>query len=585
MALQHPRFEDITRHLGRLHGTADLDIAPFRQAPLVLSRLNELKLALNLAPAGLALEFGVFKGTSLRHLAATFPDRRFTGFDSFEGLPEPWVRNDDSTYEAGHFAVEKLPLVPPNTELVKGFFDQTLPGWLARNDGPVGFVHIDCDLYGGAIFVLQSLTERLANGAVIVFDELSDWQDQGIYGRWREGEWRALGEWLAETGFVFRILSRDDRFCAAIQVWRRAEDAPEAECQVHDVLTALRHSGEKALARDIGWDSLGADAPELPLAIDALTWNLTKRPEQVVDRAQALRPRADRPQASALDEVTARALFRLGRTKEADLHARKAMAVRSGDPRVISLAASTARRLGQHDRARVLFHRAFELSRDPVYKTSSEDSARMASIRPEFAKMKFSGLLIQHLCDAHDFETVLDIGSGAGEQTEALRAQGKIVTELDYGESVYFRDRPDGAGQIIRGDFLVVDLPQSYDCIIASHVLEHQLNVQQFLRKVHAHLNEGGVLGLSVPPAKPEIVGGHVTLWNAGLLLYNLVLAGFDCREAWVRKYGYNISVAVKKRSITLPPLEYDNGDIDRISAFLPNGWGEGFNGDITILN
>lgn len=572
--------------LCEVHDKSSLDIEAFRSAPIVVPRLNELKLALNMAPAGLALEFGVFKGTSLRHLAASFPGRKFVGFDSFEGLPEPWVRSDDSTYEAGHFAVAQLPLVPPNTELVKGFFDQSLPGWLQDNPGPVGFVHIDCDLYGGAIYLLRTLTERLVNGAVIVFDELSDWQETGVYGRWREGEWRALGEWLEEFDFRFRILSRDDRFCAAIQVWRSAEDIPaDTDAHVRDIVKALRKSGERKLALEMAQTGLQAETPYLPLAIDALTWMHASSPDAVVRHAETLRSLADRHQTSALDEVAARALFRLGREEEADLCVRQAMSERGGDPRLVALAASVARRLRNYDRARALFRRAFDLSRNPDYLQHSEDCGRLAEIRPEFSAMKFSGLLIQHLCDTHTFETVLDIGSGAGEQTAALRAQGKIVTELDYGESVYFRDRTDGSGQIIRGDFLEVELSEQFDCVIASHVLEHQLNVQQFLRKVHLHLLEGGVLGISVPPAKKEIVGGHVTLWNAGLLLYNLVLAGFDCREAWVRKYGYNISVAVRKRSITLPPLEYDNGDIDRISQFLPNGWGEGFNGEITSLN
>ena len=49
--------------------------------------------------------------------------------------------------------------------------------------------------------------------------------------------------------------------------------------------------------------------------------------------------------------------------------------------------------------------------------------------------------------------------------------------------------------------------------------------VYLFLKKVHSLLNEGGYLAIIVPPRKPFIVGGHVTIWNAGLVLYNLILA------------------------------------------------------------
>ena len=49
---------------------ASIAIEPFQHFPLVIDRLAQLKSALDLSPPeGLALEFGVFKGVSLRALA------------------------------------------------------------------------------------------------------------------------------------------------------------------------------------------------------------------------------------------------------------------------------------------------------------------------------------------------------------------------------------------------------------------------------------------------------------------------------------------------------------------------------------
>ena len=93
------------------------------------------------------------------------------------------------------------------------------------------------------------------------------------------------------------------------------------------------------------------------------------------------------------------------------------------------------------------------------------------------------------------------------------------------------------------------------------------------------------MLAITVPPAMHQIVGGHLSVWNAGLLLYHLILAGFDCRNAHVCQYGYNISVILRKRLIELPALHYDSGDINRLAQFLPDGLSEGFNGDIRKLN
>ena len=39
----------------------------------------------------MAMEFGVFEGITLRHIArAIAPERRVTGFDTFDGLPDDW---------------------------------------------------------------------------------------------------------------------------------------------------------------------------------------------------------------------------------------------------------------------------------------------------------------------------------------------------------------------------------------------------------------------------------------------------------------------------------------------------------------
>lgn len=172
-----------------------------------------------------------------------------------------------------------------------------------------------------------------------------------------------------------------------------------------------------------------------------------------------------------------------------------------------------------------------------------------------------------HQLKHYDFTTVLDIGSGAGEHAKILRQNNRLVTTNALHE-----------GADIVGDFMDIDFPQ-FDCIWASHVLEHQRNPGAFLDKCFSLLPEGGVLAVTVPPRKDQIVGGHVTLWNKGLLLYNLILAGFDCSEAWAESYGYNVSVIVKKKTAVLPKLDCDGGDIVRLAEFFPFPVKEGFNG------
>jgi len=188
-----------------------------------------------------------------------------------------------------------------------------------------------------------------------------------------------------------------------------------------------------------------------------------------------------------------------------------------------------------------------------------------------------AGQAIAMVLQKYRFQTVLDIGCGQGLHTQEFRRHAKTVTGLDasnhWGE-------PD-----ILGDFCSTVFSEPFDLVWCSHTLEHQVNVQQFLLKIFSVLQPGGILAITVPPAKPYIVGGHVSIWNAGLLLYNLILAGFDCRNAMVRQYDYNISVIVRKAPAYLPPLKMDNGDIEALSQYFPFEAAQNFNGDIMELN
>ena len=145
---------------------------------------------------GLALEFGVWKGNSLRVLVKTFRHRIY-GFDSFRGLPEDWR----SGIPAGTFALKQPPKVPPNAELVVGWFNETLDGFLASHPGRIKFLHIDCDLYSSTRQVLAGCRERLRPGSIIVFDEYFN------YPGWREGEFRAFQEMTAQYGLTYRYLA------------------------------------------------------------------------------------------------------------------------------------------------------------------------------------------------------------------------------------------------------------------------------------------------------------------------------------------------------------------------------------------
>ena len=159
----------------------------------------------------------------------------------------------------------------------------------------------------------------------------------------------------------------------------------------------------------------------------------------------------------------------------------------------------------------------------------------------------------------------LDIGSGEGRHAAYVRERGRTVRTVDLRNAD------------VEGDYLDVELKT--DAIWCCHTLEHHTNPGLFLKKCFDDLNDGGFIAVTVPPAKHFIVGGHVTLWNAGLLCYQMILAGFDLRNASVGSYGYNISVIAKKEPFDRPELRYDNGDINTLGCYFPIPVRENFDG------
>jgi hypothetical protein len=151
-------------------------------------------------PAGHYLEFGVFSGGTIRHIARRLPAGAVIhGFDSFEGLPEAW----------GGFGLARrafsqggrLPRVPANVVLHKGWFRDTIPAWCDAVAGGIAFLHIDCDLYSSTLDIFAGLGERLQPGTVILFDEYFN------YPGWERHEFRAWQETVAARAIEYDYLA------------------------------------------------------------------------------------------------------------------------------------------------------------------------------------------------------------------------------------------------------------------------------------------------------------------------------------------------------------------------------------------
>ena len=120
------------------------------------------------------LEFGVWKGETFKKWLNlnTYPESRFWGFDSFEGLPEDWEKGQPKGTFSTHGSAPII--LDQRGNFIKGWFQDTLYEFLRDFDANRQIVvHIDCDLYSSTLFVLAALDRHIPPGTIFIFDDFS----------------------------------------------------------------------------------------------------------------------------------------------------------------------------------------------------------------------------------------------------------------------------------------------------------------------------------------------------------------------------------------------------------------------------
>jgi hypothetical protein len=190
-------------------------IRPHLETAVLFEEIPQIqRYAIRSAPrVGLLCEFGVYRGASIRRFARelkTMGDTRtIHGFDSFEGLEEDW-RGAIGYPRAAFDLRARPPKTPPHVHLIKGWVQETLPGFIRDHAGEkFAFVHIDLDTYTPSRFVLGAVKPHCTSGTVILFDELYG------YPNWRNHEYKALTETFDPHEYEFIALSNKQ---AAIRI-------------------------------------------------------------------------------------------------------------------------------------------------------------------------------------------------------------------------------------------------------------------------------------------------------------------------------------------------------------------------------
>jgi hypothetical protein len=159
------------------------------------------------------IEFGVAGGRGLRALESIAQiigehmDIRITvaGFDGGKGMPEPVDYRDlPHVWGKGFYSMDEQRLrakLLPNTELILGDVQETVPQWLSRSGVlPLGFVAFDLDYYSSTVaafrvFETENVNSRLPR-VYCYFDDII-WPETACHNEYT-GELCAIREFNEE---------------------------------------------------------------------------------------------------------------------------------------------------------------------------------------------------------------------------------------------------------------------------------------------------------------------------------------------------------------------------------------------------
>ncbi len=153
-------------------------------------------------------------------------------------------------------------------------------------------------------------------------------------------------------------------------------------------------------------------------------------------------------------------------------------------------------------------------------------------------------------------ETVLDLGCGGGKFTAWMAEAGFEVQGMDISKKAVDmaqRSFPDGNFKILNPDGSIPAEDQSFGAVWCSEVIEHIVEVDDFLKEIRRVMKPGGILILTTPY--------HGFIKNLSIILFKFD-GHFDVSGSHIRFFNKKSLAGCFKRT-GFAPLSY--GGIGRI--------------------
>ena len=138
-------------------------------------------------------EFGVWKGSSFKHLIKTF--KKGYGFDTFTGLPENWHHEKIGTYSSDG----NIPSIKGGI-FIKGEFKDSLPKFFETKRPMASIINFDADLYSSTKCALENSDPVIDGKTILIFDEFI------VNENWEQDEYKALNEFCSEKNYSYDVI-------------------------------------------------------------------------------------------------------------------------------------------------------------------------------------------------------------------------------------------------------------------------------------------------------------------------------------------------------------------------------------------
>ena len=161
-------------------------------------------------------------------------------------------------------------------------------------------------------------------------------------------------------------------------------------------------------------------------------------------------------------------------------------------------------------------------------------------------------------------QSLLEIGCGYGYLLEATQSDFGIRVGTDFSAKAIERAGQSGA-RVYRGGVNALPPDEKFDCVVATHVIEHVYDPSNFLNQLKNRLNEDGTIVIATPDMGSlwRLVMGHrwpsfklpehILYFDYRSLAQLMQQAGFTNLRPFPYPHAFPLPLIASKFNLTLP--------------------------------